>query len=537
MNLGVYEPRAAEAGVLHTVVREHLEDFLRAAAERTDGVGVPKFVEREFRKFLACGVLARGFARLRCGACGFERLVPFSCKGRAFCSSCGGRRMTERAAHLVDAVFRHAPGRQWVLTVPYRLRHLLAWDHHLCRAVLRVYVRVRLGFMRRRARRSGILDGRGGAVTAIQRSGSALNLNVHFHTLVLDGVVAAAAARTVQFHPVAPPTDADVARLLATIRARIQRLLARRGLDPGDPTSASPAPLIEESLALAGSSSASIQNRVALGPRAGARVLQFGRDPDAPWVMSRGPRQAHLEGFDLHANLAVRTDDRAALVRLCRYVLRPPVAQTRLQRLTDGRVLLTLKGEWSDGTTHVLFAPVALLERLAALGPRPRITVVIYHGLLAPHAAGRRAAVNCVGESPRTRADPARDPVAPDAGAAPNSARNAAPVPSPPLAPAVPDAPPSPRYWTWAHLMCLAFDLDVLYCRRRREGRPVHSREPVGCVGGAGDMALELGALVGVEPCVHGEPRQLLVGEAVVVAEGAEDAREYSALGVSTLSP
>jgi hypothetical protein len=47
------------------------------------------FVEQEFRDFLTCGVLAHGFARLRCADCAFERLVPFSCKGRGFCPSCG----------------------------------------------------------------------------------------------------------------------------------------------------------------------------------------------------------------------------------------------------------------------------------------------------------------------------------------------------------------------------------------------------------------------------------------------------------------
>jgi hypothetical protein len=59
--------------------------FLTAVAARTDGVAVPAFVTAEFRKFLRCGVLAHGFARVRCGHCAFERLVPFSCKGRGFC--------------------------------------------------------------------------------------------------------------------------------------------------------------------------------------------------------------------------------------------------------------------------------------------------------------------------------------------------------------------------------------------------------------------------------------------------------------------
>ena len=93
---------AAEQQVLHTIVREHLETFLHEAAERGEGTGLPRFVEQEFRDFLTCGILTHGFARVRCGSCAFERLVPFSCKGRGFCPSCGGRRMTERAARLVD---------------------------------------------------------------------------------------------------------------------------------------------------------------------------------------------------------------------------------------------------------------------------------------------------------------------------------------------------------------------------------------------------------------------------------------------------
>ena len=65
--------------MLHQVIREHLEPFLRAAAEAGEGVGLPQFVEREFREFFTCGVLEHGFARVRCDGCAYERLVPFSC--------------------------------------------------------------------------------------------------------------------------------------------------------------------------------------------------------------------------------------------------------------------------------------------------------------------------------------------------------------------------------------------------------------------------------------------------------------------------
>jgi hypothetical protein len=129
-----YEPRRPGDSLLYRIVQEHWETFRADAGRLRDGEGLPAFVQDEFREFLRCGWLAGGFARFRCGGCGAERLVAFSCKGRGFCPSCGGRRMVERAAHLVDAVLPDVPVRQWVLTLPLRLRYRLAWDHDLCRA-------------------------------------------------------------------------------------------------------------------------------------------------------------------------------------------------------------------------------------------------------------------------------------------------------------------------------------------------------------------------------------------------------------------
>jgi hypothetical protein len=288
---------------------------------------------------------------------------------------------------------------------------------------------------------------------------------------VLDGVFTAAADGTLRFHAAAAPSDHEVARLLATIRTRVHRLLARRGLDPASDPAVDP--LAEESLALAGITGASVQGRVALGPRAGARVLQVGRDPDAPWVTSRGPRQAHLEGFDLHANLAVGADDREGLERLCRYILRPPVAQDRLQLTADGRVVVALKGEWSDGTTHLVFEPVELLEKLAALTPRPHINLLLYHGVLAPHADWRRRAVARPGAAVAAAAERGSAIEQTAEGPSPDSHPPAVPHPPPPTStePAPPEsstpsAATTPRHWTWANLMRRAFDLDVLACPR-----------------------------------------------------------------------
>ena len=424
--------------MLYAVIRDHLDGFLREASTRGGGDGLPEFVEREFREFLTCGILAHGFARFRCEGCAFERFVPFSCKGRGFCPSCGGRRMTERAAHLVDEVLPWVPVRQWVLTMPYRLRYLLAWNHRLSRAVLGAYVRAVLEFYRRRAREGGIRDGRTGTLTVIQRFGSGLNLNVHFHTVVLDGVFSQGRSGALEFHPAPAPSDEEVAQVLDTARRRVGRFLARCGLEPGDDGAGPADGLADESPTLPGLASASVRGRIALGPRAGRLVRRLGNALDPSAAGSRGPRQAQLEGFDLHANVWVSARDRAGLERVCRYLLRPPLAQERLRLRADGRILVELRKAWRDGTSHVLFEPVEFLEKLAALTPRPEVHLLLYHGILAPHARWRRQIVGYGGAS-------SEEPAAGAAGDA---------------------VPRRRRHWVWAALMRRAFGIDVLACPR-----------------------------------------------------------------------
>jgi hypothetical protein len=119
----VYRRRRPERTPLYRTVQGHLETYL-ALAQEAQGEDVPAYVEREFRRYLECGILAHGFARARCGECGHDFLIAFSCKGRGVCPSCNARRMVETAAHLVDQVFPPLPVRQWVLAVPKRLRYL-----------------------------------------------------------------------------------------------------------------------------------------------------------------------------------------------------------------------------------------------------------------------------------------------------------------------------------------------------------------------------------------------------------------------------
>jgi hypothetical protein len=170
---------------------------------------------------------------------------------------------------------------------------------------------------------------------------------------------------------------------------------------------------------------------VATGPRAGLRVRRLGVLGPA-WPSAAG-RKARLDGFDLYAAVAVRAGSRGRLERLCRYLLRPPLAPERLERDDEGQVRLRLKTPWNDGTTHLLFDPIELLEKLAAIIPRPHINLVLYHGVLAARAKWRpRVVAYRPADDPNALVDPAR----------------------------------APRNRPWADLMRRSFGLDVLACPR-----------------------------------------------------------------------
>jgi hypothetical protein len=174
-------------------------------------------------------------------------------------------------------------------------------------------------------------------VTFVQRSGDALNLNVHFHSLVVDGVYVREGFASVRFLALPPPDDAEVTRVAQRIATRLMRLLERRGLGPdADPSEADPLSL--EQPLLASLYAASIAGRVATGPRAGRRVLRVGDRIDAEELPAlAGERCASVGGVSLHANVAVPARDRRRLERLCRYVARPPLATERLARLPDSK--------------------------------------------------------------------------------------------------------------------------------------------------------------------------------------------------------
>lgn len=176
-------------------------------------------------------------------------------------------------------------------------------------------------------------------MTAIQRFGSALNLNLHFHIVHLDGVFDRGGDSALHFFSATPTTE-DVERLVEEIATASEAWLAKQGFGEEDPTAEG------DTDAQGVLQFASLNGEVALGARAGKRVRRVmtlgGKD------FALGPRCASFDGYNVHANVSLAAQDRTGLERLCRYILRPPLAVDRIERMPDGRVRVGMKRVWSS---------------------------------------------------------------------------------------------------------------------------------------------------------------------------------------------
>jgi hypothetical protein len=394
-----YARREPEKTALYKVLQQHLLTFEQEWTDKSDGRTLPSFVTDELHDFLDCGILARGFAQLFCKTCHERYVVGLSCKGRAFCPSCGGRRMNEGALTLLDYVLPEVPIRQFVLTVPFPLRFPLAFDGKLLGQVLRIFTDTIAAHYRKRQAARGIVDGQSGAVTVIQRANSDLRLSPHFHVLQLDGLYSPGPDSVPIFHPAPGLTQQDVEAIVGRASKRILRFLQRRGVitlvtAPGDGevTVVCDETLGDQDPLLARLLAAATAGESPAGPAHKRKPVRIVLDPDDRPV-AKGNLCSQHAGFNLHAATRVAANDKTGRETLCKYILRPPLANDRLKILDNGDVRLEFKRPWSDGTSSIELEPLALIARLAALVPSPRRHVVRYSGVLSSHSSLRSQVV------------------------------------------------------------------------------------------------------------------------------------------------
>ena len=428
----VYERRRPEKTALYELVRDNLETLYGAMDDGALDVRLPKHQRKELEAYLDCGLLCRGFARLRCGACDESRLVAFSCKGRGFCPSCMGRRMCATAANLTERVLPEVPVRQWVLTFPFSWRRRLAHDGALLGALTRLFVETVLAFYGERAGSSegaapGKASAKSGAVTVVQRTSSDMRLNPHVHAVFLDGAYTEE-ANELEWHALGHLRTREVGEVLERAVRRMKRYLERRGTLAVDASDDDDAEATLDASAVSGQV-----------PPAGPQWLR-GLAPLAPSALRFDkPLCATLDGFSLHAATHAGALDAEGREALLRYVLRPPLAQDRLEVRPDGLVRIALKRAYSDGTVAVDMDPLSLLCRLATSVPPPRFHTVKYAGVLAPASAWRARI------APRAKAARALD-----------ETTKATTTERPKRA--------GTTYRPWAELLARTFAVDVLEC-------------------------------------------------------------------------
>ena len=340
----VYSRHQPEKTILYQAISQHWPKFL-ARTEEADRV-VPTFVRREFDNYLDCGMIERGAIRLHCFSCGYDRLIALSCKGH-LCPSCAARRMTETAANVVDNLLPNTPLRQWVQTVPVPLRYALAYDTELLSKVIQIIVRAVLRHLVTVAKQELGLAAEtkfaGGAFCVPQRFNSALALSPHLHVVAADGVWALEpGAKEPIFRALRPPTRAEVDAVSWTVCERTVDLLRRQGkwLDDANGEGTQDTLADKEPL-LSSLAQASIRGTLLFGANAGKRVVRFfgtaaghaaghSRDND------RGDGDHNgAYGFNLHAGSRAAASDKTRREMMCRYLLRPPLSNERLTRLSN----------------------------------------------------------------------------------------------------------------------------------------------------------------------------------------------------------
>ena len=341
LKTGVYKRRRPEKTAAYQAVQHHLETWLETTREANpDYEAIPHYIERDLRRFLECGILAYGFARVYCDHCGRDYLLAYSCKGRGICPSCNTKRMVETAAHLVDQLFPLVTVRQWVITLPKRLRYYLHQNNELSGSVLRIGLRVIQQLLRDHCPEAPP-SAKYGGVTYIHRFGASLNAHIHYHSCIVDGLFAET-EKGMRFYQTADLSDEVIHQAQEQIRKRILRLFVRREL----------------------------------------------LTPEAADQMKRWKNGG---GFTLHGEVQIEATNRTGLERLLRYCARPIFAGERLSwKEEDEHLIYQLPKPSHDGQTQLRLTPTEFLDRIAALIPQPRKHRHRYHGVLAPNAPLRK---------------------------------------------------------------------------------------------------------------------------------------------------
>jgi hypothetical protein len=333
----VYRPRDPRATPLYRLVEAHYDEVKGQWEERFERrYGFWRgLLDEKVRRYLDCGLFENGFARIQCPECRCEYLLAFSCKTRELCPSCAAKRAAATAALLREEVLEEVAHAQWVLTMPKMLRPYLLHHRELLGGLARATWETVRELM---VAATADPELQPGMVAAVQTAGDLGRWHPHVHALVSRG----GWTREGEWVPV-PYVDEHAAELV--FRHRVISLLQEEGL------------LSEQRTAL---------------------LLSW-----------------RNTGFSVHTRVRVGPEDGAAVERLARYIMRPPVSLERMEWAGAGPVRYRARlghasGRGQGREAEEVLDPTEFLARVLMHVPEPRRHLVRYYGAYSNASRGRR---------------------------------------------------------------------------------------------------------------------------------------------------
>jgi len=334
-DIKVYEQRNPKQSQFYKCVEDHferLENIWDDCYQKLYGFLRPH-VMKVIYKYLDCGDLHKGFARVKCCDCNHEYLVAFSCKSRHFCPSCHQRRVVEFGEYLSTEVLEDVPHRQWVFSLPKRLRVYFMYDRKLLAKLSRCVNDALSDYLKQTVT---FEDATPGIVCAVQTFGDFLNFNPHLHIIATDGCF----NENNDFMVGLSPKAED---LIPAFKQAIFKLLLKEGKI----------------------SNALIENMNS-------------------WVH---------DGFHVYCCKAIYSWDNEGLERLGQYIVRAPLSQERMKYISehqtnDGKAKVIYKGKTSKKTQ--VFSALDWLARLITHIPNKGEQMVKYYGYYSNKSRGMR---------------------------------------------------------------------------------------------------------------------------------------------------
>ena len=330
-----YQPRNPKNSDYYSCVETHFEELETKWDEyyaKRLGFWRPH-VSDVILKYLDCGDLHCGFARVKCKDCGHSYLLPFSCKRRHFCPSCHQRRIIEFGEHLCENILKKVPHRHWVFSIPKRLRIYFLYDRTLLTKLSRSAWKV---LKKALVIATGRSDAVPAAVIAVHTFGDFLGFNPHLHILASDGCF----WENGTFIVSTPPETAQIENLF---RLEIFKLLKKEG-----------------------------------------RINDFVIENMLSW---------HHSGFNIFRGSTIWPDNTEGMERLAQYIIRASFSQERMQYLpieksNDYSAQVIYKAK--DGKSKQTFDALDWLAMLTTHIPNKNEQTIKYYGFYSNKKRGQR---------------------------------------------------------------------------------------------------------------------------------------------------